>query len=67
MNKSIRTLIATTFIGLVAGIMCISILINSQFLTNYYIKYKQSIKKETETFDQNSKRNCNSGKQLSGK
>lgn len=42
MNKSIRTLIATTFIGLVAGIMCISILINSQFLTNYYIKYKQS-------------------------
>lgn len=32
-----------------------------------YIKYKQSIKKETETFDQNSKRNCNSGKQLSGK
>ncbi len=42
MKKSIRSLIATTFIGLVAGIMCISILINSQFLTNYYIKYKQS-------------------------
>ena len=42
MKKSIRSLIATTFIGLVAGIMCISILINSQFLTSYYIKYKQS-------------------------
>ena len=42
MKKSIRSLIATTFIGLVAGIMCISILINSQFLTSYYIRYKQS-------------------------
>lgn len=42
MKKSIRRLIATTFIGLVAGIMCISILINSQFLAQYYIKYKQS-------------------------
>ena len=42
MKKSIRRLIATTFIGLVVGIMFISILINSQFLTSYYIKYKQS-------------------------
>lgn len=42
MKKSIRSLIAATFIGLVAGIMCISVLINSQFLTNYYIKFKQS-------------------------
>ncbi len=42
MKKSIRRLIATTFIGLVAGIMCVSILINSQFLAKYYIKYKQS-------------------------
>lgn len=42
MRKSIRRLIATTFIGLVAAIMCISILVNSQFLSQYYIKYKQS-------------------------
>ena len=42
MKKSIRKLIAVTFIGLVVGILFISILINSQFLGKYYIRYKQS-------------------------
>lgn len=42
MKKSIRRQIATIFIGLVCSILLVSILINSQFLDNYYIHNKQS-------------------------
>jgi len=43
MKRSIKRQIATTFIGLVVAIMLISTLINSQFLGQYYVYYKQSI------------------------
>ena len=42
MKRSLRRLIATTFIGLVAGIMLISLFISNRFLGDYYIRYKQS-------------------------
>lgn len=42
MKRSIRRQIATIFICLVCSILLVSILINSQFLDNYYIYNKQS-------------------------
>ncbi len=42
MKKSIRNQIAIIFIALFSCIMLISILINSQFLENYYIRNKQA-------------------------
>ena len=43
MKKSIKRQIATIFIGLVVAIMSVSIIINSQFLDDYYVYYKQEI------------------------
>ncbi len=42
MKKSIRRQIFITFIGLVVGVMFVSLLISNQFLGDYYIRYKQS-------------------------
>lgn len=42
MKGSLRKQIVTVFMGLVAAIMIISIVINSLFLSRYYIRYKES-------------------------